>query len=165
MDQIYSWVKTELKLTAFKELITLSLCKERSIRKVFDLKYLYCLQSMSKCLCSYYEVWGVPRELAAMFIWIKLEDAGSPISPLEKGCLFKCVNNGQCSKFNSLTSIPGLTIIQIINEICLCFYICSPLKSNKYKKYPFSCFGFEGWVCFFFFLAIVMKKMFAKLVF
>ena len=74
-------MKTELKFTAFNEIITLSLSKDRSTRKVFDLKYLYRLQSMSKCLCSYYDVCGVPHELAAMFIWIKLEYAASPISP------------------------------------------------------------------------------------
>lgn len=68
---------------------------------------------MSKCLFSYCEVRGVRHELAAVFI--KLEDVTSPIIPLEKGFLFKCVDNTQCSKFKSVTSMPGLAIIKGVN--------------------------------------------------
>lgn len=45
--------------------------------KVFDLKYLNFLQSMSKFLFSHCEVRGAPHELAAVFICIKLEDNAS----------------------------------------------------------------------------------------
>lgn len=74
---------------------------------------------MSKFLFPYCEVGGIPHELAAVFICIKLEDAASPspIIPLEKGFLFKCVDNTQCSKFKSVTSMTGLAIIKRVNEI------------------------------------------------
>lgn len=93
----------------------LGLCKERRIIKVFDLQYLHFLQSMSKSLFSYCEVRGIPYELATVFFYIKLEDAASPIIPLEKGLFFKCVDNTQCSKFKSVISMPGLAIIKRVN--------------------------------------------------
>lgn len=70
----FTQVKIEL-LTAFNELITLAIYKERRMIKVFDLKYLKFLQSMSKFFISYCEVRAVPYELAAVFI--KLEDNAS----------------------------------------------------------------------------------------